>query len=231
LRRTLLPAATAFFTVFAGSLVTATAQEPRENFPGPTATTVGPVTGTVSALNYGDGATVDGLLVGASTNVLLLFSKPVCGGVASLGKPGDSVTYSGVAVTFGSGIQTVQVTSYTDGSITYPPAAPPKPAAYPATPGKITQVNYSEFGTIDGFLFTPTSGPEVFVNIGTPSSALAAQLTVGQSVSVTGTLVPPPQCSPAGTVSEVDASSLTIGTTAYPISRYGMGWFSFGGFR
>lgn len=228
MRRRTLFAGGALFAVLSGGAFTARADESHQGLAGATAATVGPVNAAITALNYGEnGATVDGLLVG--TNVLLTFAKPVCGGIASLGKVKDNITYSGVALTFASGFQTVHVTSFTNGSITYPPPAPPKPAAYPATAGSITQLNYSEVGTIDGFLFTPTSGPEVFVHIGMPSADLAKLLTVGQSVSVTGTLEPPPQCSASGTISEVDASSLTIGTTTFPISK-GMG-FGFGRFR
>ncbi|HLK48624.1 MAG TPA: hypothetical protein VKT49_10850 [Bryobacteraceae bacterium] len=216
------------FAALSGAVFTAGAQESHTGLAGATAATVGPVNAAITALNYGEnGAKVDGLLVGA--NVLLTFSKPVCGGIASLGKVKDNVTYSGVALTFASGFQTVHVTSFTNGSITYPPPAPPKPAAYPSTTGNITQLNYSEVGTIDGFLFTPTSGPEVFVHIGTPGADLAKLLTVGQSLSVIGTLEPPDPCAVAGTISEVDASSLTINSTTFPLSK-GMG-FGFGRFR
>ena len=205
----------------AGAL-TSPAQEGHEGFTNGTAATVTSVTGKITALNYNEtGAAVDGFLVG--TNVLLTFSKPVCAGIVSLGNIGDSVTYSGVAVTLASGLQVVHVTSYTDGSITYPPAAPPKPAAYPATNGTITQLNYSEYGFVNGFLFTPTSGPKVFVNVGRPNAALAAALTLNAAVSVTGTLEAPPACAPTASISEVDASSLTIGTTTYPIPGMGMG--------
>lgn len=232
MRRRILLIVPALFIAFSQSAVIASAQESHEGLGGATAATVGPVNATITALNYGEsGATVDGLLVG--TNVLLTFSRPVCGGIASLGNVGDKITYSGVALTFASGFQVVHVTSYTDGSsITYPPPAPPKPAAYPATPGTITALNYSDFGTIDGFVFTPTTGPKVFVNIGTPSSTLAPLLTVGAAVTVTGTLEPPPQCSSTGSISEVDASALTISGTSYPISHMGMGLaLGFGGFR
>lgn len=218
---------TALFTVLSGTALIAD-EGSHQGLDGATTATVGPVSAAITALNFSEnGAAVDGILVG--TNVLLTFSKPVCGGIGSLGAVKDNVTYSGVALTFASGFQTVHVTSYTDGSLTYPPPAPPKPAAYPATSGTVTQLNYSEFGTIDGFVFTPGSGPAVFVNTGTPNTALAKALTVGATVSVTGTLEAPPQCSPKGTPGEVDASSLTINGTTYPISQ-GMD-FGFGRFR
>jgi len=217
----MLTAGMAFMMFNAGAL-TSLAQEGHEGFTNGTAATVTSVTGKITAVNYNEsGAAVNGFLVG--TNVLLTFSKPVCGVIASLGKVGDSVTYSGVAVTLASGLQVVHVTSYTDGSITYPPAAPPKPAAYSATKGTITQLNYSEYGSVNGFLFTPTSGSEVFVNVGRPSTDLATALTANAAVTVTGTLEAPPACAPTGSISEVDASSLTIGTTTYPIPGMGMG--------
>ncbi|GEM_PF-3101265 len=212
--------------LFAGGLGSARAEDAHPGLLDATAATVGPVSATITALNYNEsGAAVNGFLVG--TNVLLVFPKPVCGGVASLGAVGNSVTYSGVALTFPSGFQTVNVTSFTNGSITYPPAAPPKHSAYPTTAGTITQLNYGEAGFVNGFVFTPASGPKVFVNVGVPNSTLAPLLTAGASVSVTGTLEPPPACAPSGTISEVDASSLTIGTTTYPIHGMGMG-FGFG---
>ena len=224
-QKTLLTAG-AVCALFAGSALTARAQETLEGFAGATAATVGPVTANITALNYNEsGASVDGFLVG--TNVLLRFTKPVCGGIASLGAVGNSVTYSGVALTFPSGFQVVNVTSFTNGSVTYPPAKPPKPAAYPATPGTITQLNYGEVGSVNGFVFTPTTGPKVFVNVGIPSKTLEPLLTTGASVSVTGTLEAPPQCAATGTISEVDASSLTINGTAYPIHSMGMA-FHFG---
>jgi hypothetical protein len=214
----------------AGGLFTAGSQERMfQGLSGATTTTVTSVAGTIAGLNYNEaGATVDGFLIGS--NVLLTFGKPVCGGIGTLGKVGDNITYSGVAVTYSSGFQTVHVTSFTNGSITYPPPAPAKPAAYSAVAGSITQLNYSDFGFVDGFLFTPSSGSPVFVNVGMPSSTLAPLLKVGAAVTVTGMLEPAPQCAATGTVSEVDATSLTIGSTAYPISGgMGMGGgFGFG---
>jgi hypothetical protein len=132
---------------------------------------------------------------------------------------GNSVTYSGSAQTLTSGFQTVNVTSFTNGTITYPPATTStKPSAYPLTPGTITQLNYNpENGAIDGFVFTPTSGAKVFVDIGSAKAALTPLLTVGASISVVGTMEAPGACAPTGTISEVDASSLTIGSTVYPV--------------
>jgi hypothetical protein len=94
-------------------------------------TSVGPVTATITQWNYDQiGGVVNGFLIG--TNVLLTFRQPVCGGLATLGNVGDSVTYSGVAHTFPSGFQIVDVTSYSDGGMTYPGApAFTKPSAYP----------------------------------------------------------------------------------------------------
>lgn len=162
------------------------------------------------------GGTVDGFLIGA--NVLLTFSRPVCGGIGALGAVRNSVTYSGSARTSTAGFQTVNVTSFTNGAIAYPPAAPAKPSAYPLTAGKITQLNYSpESGAIDGFVFTPVTGRKVFVDVGNPGTTLAPLLTVGAPISVIGTLEAPGAGAPTGTILEVDASSLTIGSTAYPI--------------
>jgi len=195
------------------------AEEHHPGFTSASAATVTSVTATITGLNYDEsGTTVNGLLVG--TNVLLTFSKPICGGIGSLGAVGNSVTYSGLALTFSSGFQVVHVTSLTNGSITYPPAAPPKPSAYAATAGTVTQLNRNLIdGVVDGFVFTPGTGSKVFVDIGTPSSALATALTAGAAITVTGTLEAPPRCAATGTISEVDASSLTIGSTTYPLTH------------
>jgi len=208
-----LNASAVFLVLAAASAVTAMADEHQTNTP---ATPVGPVTASIAQLNYDEsGGTVNGFLAGT---YLLTFSKSVCGGIGTLGVVGNSVTFSGTTQT-STGIEAVNVTSFTNGTITYPPATTStKPSAYPATPGTITQINYNpENGAIDGFVFTPTTGPKVFVDIGTPSATLAPLLTVGASVTVTGTLEAPGACAPTGTISEVDASSLTIGSTAYPI--------------
>lgn len=207
--------AVALLTVLAGSTVMGMADD-QNNAP---STAVGPVTAAITQLNYDEsGGTVNGFLVGS--NVLLTFSRPVCGGIGTLGAVGNSVTYSGFAQTFASGFQTVRVTSYTNGTtITYPPATTStKPSAYPLTAGILTQLNYNpEDGTISGFVFTPTSGAKVFVDIGSANATLTPLLKVGAAVSVVGTLEAPGACAPAGTISEVDASSLTIGSTTYPI--------------
>jgi hypothetical protein len=202
--------ATAVFTLLAGSAVTALAEH------APAVTSVGPIPATIMQLNYGENGAVNGFVVG--TNVLLTFLKPVCGGIGTLGTVGNNVTYSGTALTSTSGFETVIVSSFTNGSITYPTATPPKPTAYPATTGTIKQLNYdAENGSIDGFVFTPTSGPQVFVDLEHVSATLAPKLTVGTSLSVTGTLEPAPSCAVIGSISTVVASSLTISGTTYPI--------------
>jgi hypothetical protein len=179
---------------------------------------VGPTTGQISQVNYQEvGGAVNGFLIGANT--LLTFQKPVCGGTTTLGAAGNTVTYSGLAETLSSGFQIVSVTSFTNGTITYPPTpSAAKPSAYPLTAGTITQLNYDpESGAINGFVFTPASGPAVFVTLGHVSSTLAPLLTSGAAVSVTGTTLPSFSCAAAGSLAEVYASSLTIGKTAYPI--------------
>ena len=202
-------------------------------------TPVGPVTATITQLNYDQsGGVVNGFLIG--TNVLLTFRQPVCGGIGTLGNVGDSVTYSGSAHTFTSGFQIVAVTSYTDGANTYPPAQVfTRPSAYPLTAGTITQLNYDpENGAINGFVLTPQgswpiptlvanstaralpSGQAVFVDIGYANATLTPLLTVGASVSVAGTLSGAVACTPAGTIPEVYAHSLTIGSTVYRLPNF-----------
>jgi len=185
----------------------------------PAPTPVGPTTAPIARLNYDEsGGAINGFLIG--TNTLLTFQRAICGGVATLGTVGDSVTYSGLTETLPSGFQIVNVTSFTNGPITYPPIKNTgKLAAYVLTAGTITQLNYDpESGSVDGFVFTPASGPVVLLGLGHVSSTLAPQLTTGAAVSVTGTTSTLPfSCPPAGSLPEVYASALTIGNTTYQI--------------
>jgi hypothetical protein len=185
----------------------------------PAPTPVGPTTAPIAELNYDEsGGAINGFLVGKNT--LLAFQRPVCGGVGTLGSVGDSVTYSGLAETLPSGFQLVNVTSFTNGTITYPPIKNTgKLAAFALTAGTITQLNHDpESGSVDGFVFTPASGPVVLLALGHVSSTLAPQLTTGAAVSVTGTTSTLPfSCPPAGSLPEVYASALTIGNTTYQI--------------
>jgi hypothetical protein len=186
-------------------------------------TNVGPVTGTITALNYDtDGTTVNGLYLGDS-ETLLTFDRPVCGGIGSLGKVGDPVTYSGIEVSFSSGSNTVIVKSYRNGSTTYAQngswSQKPAPTAYPPAAGLVTALNYNPVdGSINGFFFTPTgSGSAVFVDLGLVDSTLAGLLegAAPVAVSVTGLQLPPRTCTQSAASGVVVASSLTIGGTAY----------------
>jgi hypothetical protein len=209
----------ALFTILVSGAATGMAADNTFNPPAP----VGPVTAPIAQSNYSDlGGTVNGFLIGS--NVLLTFSKAVCGGIGTLGAAGNSVTYSGSAFTSTSGFQTVNVTSFTNHttSATYPPSTTPsKPSAYPLTAGTIVQLNYEpETGGINGFVFKAGSAG-LFVDIGFANSTLMPLLKVGAAVSVVGTMEATPQCAPpAGTISEVYASSLTIGGTAYPVGTF-----------
>jgi hypothetical protein len=195
-----------------------------ESADNPSLTSVGPVTGRITALNYDpDGRTVNGLFIGAS-NTMLTFERPVCGGLGSLGKVDDSVTYSGSELSFSSGFNSVRVTSYTDGSITYSHAAPaPAPTRYALTAGKIKALNYDpRDGAINGFFFAPTTGPEVFVDIGHVDSMVAGLLAGAAPValSVTGVELAPPLCAKTASTGIVVASSLTIGGAVYPLGGH-----------
>src|SRR5580700_6794815 len=122
--------------VFALVACTANAQFGNGPFDPVTATTITNATGTIAQVNYNEsGATVQSFLVG--TNIILSFPTTVCAGVASLGAAGNSVTYSGTALTFSSGFQSVNVTSFTNNTTkaSYTQPTPSKPAAYPATAG------------------------------------------------------------------------------------------------
>lgn len=151
--------------------------------------TVTNVTGTISQLNYGDGGNVQGFLIG--TNVLLEFPGNVSGGVASLGAVGNSVTYSGTALTPSSGFESVRVSSFTN-NVTHASYTTPttSSAAYGPVSGTIKQLNYQANGGADGFLFeaSGTSAPVLVILGRLPvSSTLASLLVVGATVSVTGT--------------------------------------------
>jgi hypothetical protein len=188
-----------------------------------TSTTVTNVTGTITQLNYGNGGEVQGFLIG--TDVLLNFPSEICGGLGTLGAVGNSVTYSGTAFTATSGFESVQVGSFTNNTTKATYTAPASsPTAYGPTSGTVKQLNYANDGSINGFLFTASSST-VFVSIGyTSSTALASLLTVGASVSVTGTISPSTSvCASTGTIESVNASSLTIGSTTVVIQGGGPG--------
>jgi len=195
-----------------------------ESADNPSVTSVGPVTGTITALNYdADGRTVNGLFIGAS-NTMLTFERPVCGGVGSLGKVDDSVTYSGSEVSFSREFNSVRVTSYKDGSITYSHTTrAPTPTRYELTAGKIKALNYDpRDGAINGLFFTPMAGPEVFVDLGHVDSAVAGLLAGAAPValSVTGAELPSPLCAKSAPIGVVVASSLTIGGALYPVGGH-----------
>lgn len=180
-----------------------------------TATTVTSVSGTLTQFNYDEsGAAPESMLIG--TSVILTFPGTVCGGLGTLGAAGNGVTYSGTAVTFSNGFQAVSVSSFTNTTtkVTWTPPTVPKPTAYAATAGTIKSLNYGPHGDINGFVFTPTTGTAVFVDLGgAPNSTLAPLLKVSAAVTVTGTLEAAPLCSAAGTIQEVDATTLLFGTT------------------
>jgi len=181
-----------------------------------TAATVSNVSGTLTQFNYDEsGANPASMLIG--TNVILTFPGKVCGGIGTLAAAGNGVTYSGTGVTFSSGFQTVAVTSFTNTTTkaTWTTPTPSKPTAYAATAGTIKSLNYDTRGDLNGFVFTPTTGSAVFVDLGSPASTtLQPLLKVGAAVTVTGTLEAVGLCAPTGTIQEVDATTLLFGTTS-----------------
>jgi type VI secretion system secreted protein VgrG len=191
-------------------------------------TTVTNATGTISQLNYGSNGVVEGFLLG--TNILLTFPGNVSAGVTSLGAAGNSVTYSGTSVTSTSGFQSVRVTSFTNNTTkaTFSSSTPPSTStAYGPTSGTIKQLNYGGDGTVDGFVFAPSgSTTPLFVDTGAVTvAALKSALTVGATVSVTGTTHTPTttMCTMTGALTVVDASSLAIGGTTYVLTGGGNG--------
>lgn len=208
--------AIAVLVVLAGAAVTAMASYHDKG----TATVVSNVSASIEAYNYDEDGEVNGFM--DSTGAILTFNKPVCGGVGSLGAPGNSITYSGILETFVLPPNEVDVSTFSNiiTGATYPPPAIPKPRPYPSTTGTVLQLNYDvETGTINGFAFSTTSGT-VLVDVGQPSPALAAALSgaLKGSATVVGTLEAPPRCAPVGTVSgEVDASSVNLSGMQYVI--------------
>jgi len=188
-----------------------------------TATTVTAATGTITQINYGDNGEVQGFLIGASA--LLSFASNVCGGVGSLGVAGNSVTYSGSASTTTAGFAFVRVTSFTNNTSAATYTAPSfSRTTYGPTTGTVTQLNYTNSGAIDGFVYTPSgSTTSIFVATGPrPSTTLTTLLTVNATASVTGTTsAQQSACSPTGTLETVDASSLVIGGQTLTISTGG----------
>jgi hypothetical protein len=191
-----------------------------------TSTTVTSVAGTIEQLNYGADGEVTGFLVG--TNTLLTFPSGICGGIESLGVAGNSITYSGTEFTATSGFETVSVTSFTNTTTKASYTAPTSTASttYGPTSGTLKQLNYGNGGAIDGFLFTATGGTtSIFVSTGgNASSTLTSLLTVGATVSVTGTTSPSMSaCTSTGTLEAVNPSSLTIGTSTIVFNNGGGG--------
>jgi hypothetical protein len=219
--------ATALLAIMAGGATNALAQD-NDNDDTTTTTTVTNATGTITQLNYGEDGTIEGFLLG--TNILLSFPTNVCGGIGTLGVVGNAVTYSGTARTNSTtGFQTVNVTSFTNGTITYTSkTSTPTSTAYGPTSGTVKLLNYDSSGAIDGFLFTPSgSTTAVLVVTGSGASAtLKPLLTVGGTVSVTGTTSTNSSssaCVVTGALTVVKASSLIIGGQTIIISGSGGG--------
>lgn len=184
----------------------------------PNTTTVTNVNGAISQVNYGTDGQVQGFLIG--TNTLLSFPTTICGGVNSLGTSGNAVTYSGTEITALSGFESVVISSFknttTGATYTAPTSSSMMPATttYGPTSGSVKQLNYASDGSIDGFVFTPSSGSPVFVSTGErASSTLASLLKASTALSVTGTTSPGMAgCASTDTLESVNATSLTIGS-------------------
>jgi hypothetical protein len=217
--------AAALLAIMAGGATSALAQD-NDKDDTTTTTTVTNATGTITQLNYDENGTIDGFLLG--TNILLSFPTNVCGGIGTLGAVGNAVTYSGKTRTSSTtGFQTVSVTSFTNGTHTYTSTtSTPTSTAYGPTSGPVTLLNYDSSGAIDGFLFMPSSGTTVLVVTGSGASAtLKPLLTVGGTVSVTGTTSTnsTSACVVTGALTVVRVSSLIIGGQTIVISGSGDG--------
>ena len=202
----------ALLAIFSAGAQNALAQDPYAASSSTTTTVTG-VTGTITQLNYGSGGSVEGFLAGAK--ILLVFPANICGGVSTLGAVGNSVTYSGTAVTASSGFESVVVSSFTNNTTKAAYAAPTSsstPTAYGPTSGAVKQLNYDGGGNIDGFVFTPSGASSIFVATNSRASdTLSPLLTVGATVSVTGKTSPSMGgCASTGALEVVNATSLTV---------------------
>jgi len=199
-----------------------------------TTTTVTSVTGTITQTNYGEDGAVEGFLIGSTT--LLTFPTNVGGGIGTLAAVGNSVTYSGTAVTTSAGFESVRVTSLTNNTtkVTYSSSTTVSTTtAYGPTSGTVKQLNYNSDGTIDSFVFTPASSTtSLLVVTGEGASAtLKPLLTIGGTVSVTGTeqtAAATSACVASGVLTVVQASSLIISGQTIVITSHG-GNGGFGG--
>jgi hypothetical protein len=220
MKHSIICTATALAALSAGAITNGLAQQTDATT---TATAVTNVTGTIKQLNYGSDGEVDGFLAG--TNILLTFPSGICGGIESLGAAGNSITYSGTELTATSGFETVNVTSLTNTTTKVTYTAPTSNAltTYGPASGTVKQLNYADGGGIDGFVFAPASATSIFVSTGpNASTALTSLLTVGATVSVTGTASPSMSaCSSTGALEAVNPSSLTIGTQTIVFSGGG----------
>jgi hypothetical protein len=211
----------ALVAMLTGGAILAAAQD--SNPTPPVTTTVTNLNGTIAQLNYDPNGNVSGFLVG--TTILLNFPENICGGVGTLGAVGNSITYSGHAVTTTAGFESVNVTSFTNNTskatFTQTTAAP---TAFGPTSGTVKQLNYDGDGSIDGFLFT-AAGVTRFASTGDRASdTLKPLLTVGATVSVTGTTsVALSACTATSTLAAIDVSSLTIGSQTIVIAGGGQG--------
>ncbi len=210
-----------FFDAAATLVLSAACIYAQRPFASSSSTTVTNATGTISQVNYGPGGNIDGFLVG--TNILLVFPGNVTGGVSSLGAAGNSVTYSGTAMTSSSGFETVRVTSFTNTTTKATYTAPTSTSAsYGPTQGSIKQLNYGPGGGVDGFLFEASgSSTPVLVVFGPQrgSSTLASALTAGATASVTGNS----RTNSNSGLTVVRASSLTINGQTFVLNGGGFG--------
>ena len=195
-----------------------------------TTTTVTSVTGAITQVNYGSDGAIEGFLIGSNT--LLTFPTNVSGGIGTLGAVGNSVTYSGTEVTTSAGFSSVRVTSYTNNTtkVTYSSSTTVSTTtAYGPTSGTVKQLNYNNDGAIESFVFTPASSstPLLVVTGSGASATLKPILTVGATVSVTGTeqaATPTSACVAAGVLTVVHASSLIISGQTIVITGSGGGF-------
>ena len=177
-------------------------------------TPVGPITGTVSQVNYNEHGTIDGFVVGTS---LLSFPK-VCGGLGSLNVTG-SVTYSGNSRKDSDApLSIVSVNSFAPSSGPYT-VATSTTATIDSTAGTLGNLNYDSDGEPNGFLWTssaPVTNPATVLVI---TGTKALEKTAPTAITSVKFSQRTSSCSPTAPAFVVEALSLNGTATKFRLDH------------
>lgn len=150
--------------------------------PPPTYTSPTSLSGSISQLNYGPDLQANGFILNNNTIVTL---PPEAGGfLAAYLKPGGAVQLQGYLSTTATGLQRLDLISFTDTASgrTFTIPQPGQFTAYSGT-GTVTQFNFNREGEVDGFFLN--NG--VFAKTPPPYGAtLRSTVSLGSTVSIAG---------------------------------------------